>query len=165
MRQIKRIFVHCTASYQSTYTDAKLVQEFKNKGWKNPGYHYVIRPDGTIFHMLDDAEIANGVSGFNTTGIHVAYVGGISKEYPKGVDNRTPEQKSTMYDLLKSLKTKYPKALILGHRDISPDVNGNGQIDTWEYIKACPCFNAMKEYADLNKMFNDHVSYNYCNYK
>lgn len=150
MKQIKRIFVHCTASYQSTYTDAKLVQEFKNKGWKNPGYHYVIRPDGTIFHMLGDEEIANGVSGFNVTGIHVAYVGGISKKYPKGVDNRTPEQKEMLRALLKALKDKYPNAIILGHRDISPDVNGNGVIDPWERIKACPCFDAMKEYADLN---------------
>ena len=38
----------------------------------------------------------------------------------------------------------------MGHRDISPDKNGNGKIDTWEYIKACPCFNAMEEYKDLN---------------
>ena len=51
MRTIKRIFIHCTASYQETYKDENLVREFKRKGWRYPGYHYVIRPDGTIFNM------------------------------------------------------------------------------------------------------------------
>lgn len=150
MRQIKRIFIHCTASYQETYTDEKLVNEFKRKGWRNPGYHYVIRPDGTIFRMLPESQISNGVSGYNSTAINIAYVGGVTKEKPKGVDNRTAQQKSALLYLLQDLRVRYPKAYIMGHRDISPDKNGNGKIDTWEYIKMCPCFNAMEEYATLN---------------
>lgn len=47
MRSIKRIFVHCTAGSQKQ-TIEDLRKEFKNKGWKNPGYHYVVMPDGTI---------------------------------------------------------------------------------------------------------------------
>lgn len=41
MRSIKRIFVHCTAGNQHQKI-ADLQAEFKRKGWKNPGYHYVI---------------------------------------------------------------------------------------------------------------------------
>ena len=41
----------------------------------------------------------------------------------------------------------WPRAKICGHRDFSPDKNGNGVIDPWEYIKACPCFDARHEYA------------------
>ena len=26
------------------------------------------------------------------------------------------------------------------HRDISPDLNGDGVIEPYEYMKACPCF-------------------------
>ena len=37
-------------------------------------------------------------------------------------------------------------ALILGHRDLSPDLNGNGLIEPNEYLKQCPCFDVMKEY-------------------
>lgn len=150
MRTIKRIFIHCTAGLQEAYTDEKLIKEFKDKGWKFPGYHYVVRPDGTIFNMLSEDKVSNGVSGYNSTAINVAYVGGITKENTKGVDNRTEAQKTALLSLLQDLRVKYPKAYIMGHRDISPDKNKNGKIDTWEYIKMCPCFNAMEEYSKLN---------------
>ena len=29
--------------------------EFKRKGWKNPGYHYVVSADGVVHQMLDEA--------------------------------------------------------------------------------------------------------------
>ena len=29
---------------------------------------------------------------------------------------------------------------MLGHRDTSPDLNGDGVIEPYEYVKACPCF-------------------------
>ena len=38
--------------------------------------------------------------------------------------------------LLEELHRRYPRALIVGHRDLSHD-------------RDCPCFNAVKEYADL----------------
>ena len=145
MRNIKRIFVHCTAGSQRTYTDSFLINEFKRKGWKYPGYHYVIRPDGSIFNMLSEDKVSNGVAGYNSTAINVAYVGGVD-EKGKAVDNRTNEQKISLLILLTKLKNKYKNAEILGHRDISPDKNKNGKIDTWEYIKQCPCFNAKDEY-------------------
>ena len=40
----------------------------------------------------------------------------------------------------------------MGHRDISPDLNHNGVVDPWERIKECPCFDAMTEYMDINKI-------------
>lgn len=150
MRTIKRIFIHCTAGNQTNYTDEGLVKFFKNKGWKAPGYHYVIRPDGTIFNMWPEEKLSNGVSNYNSTSINIAWVGGVTKEKPKGTDNRTREQIEALHDLCEQLRVKYPKAYIMGHRDISPDLNHNGKVDTWEYIKMCPCFNAMEEFAYLN---------------
>ena len=41
MREIKRIFVHCTASSQK-WGVKELLAEFKAKGWKDPGYHKVV---------------------------------------------------------------------------------------------------------------------------
>jgi N-acetylmuramoyl-L-alanine amidase len=29
---------------------------------------------------------------------------------------------------------------VCGHRDLSPDLNGDGEIEPEEWIKACPCF-------------------------
>lgn len=147
MRAIKRIFVHCTAgSQKQTVTDLRA--EFKRKGWKNPGYHYVIMPDGTITQMLGEQFVSNGVKGYNQTAINVAYVGGIDAK-GKAVDNRTDEQKQSLIRLLTELKGRYPNAEIMGHRDVSPDKNGNGIVDPWERIKECPCFDAIDEYKNL----------------
>lgn len=147
MRKIERIFVHCTAgSQKQTVEDLKA--EFKRKGWKNPGYHYVVMPNGRIECMLPEDGISNGVQGYNSTSINVAYIGGID-EKGKGVDNRTDAQKNSLKKILSELKQKYPDAKIMGHRDISPDKNGNGVVDPWERIKECPCFNAKDEYKDL----------------
>ena len=152
MRRITRIFVHCTASYQATTSEASLRAEFKDKGWNAPGYHYVIKTDGNIIRMLEESQVANGVKGYNADSIHVAWIGGIDKQHPNGIDNRTPEQKVALFDLLVKLEQKYPDAMIMGHRDISPDLNHNGVVDPWERIKECPCFDAMVEYMDINKI-------------
>lgn len=147
MRGIKRIFVHCTAGSQRQ-TVADLQAEFKRKGWKNPGYHYVIQADGTVKQLLGEQFVSNGVKGYNSTSVNVAYMGGIDAD-GKAVDNRTDAQKASLITLLKELKGRYPNAEIMGHRDISPDTNGNGIVDPWERIKECPCFNAKDEYKDL----------------
>lgn len=147
MRRIERIFVHCTATPQD-WTIEQLNNVFKSKGWKNQGYHLVVMPSGRVERLLDDEQISNGVQGYNSTSINVAYIGGVDKN-GKGVDNRTEEQKKSLKSLLTELKKKYPKANILGHRDISPDKNCNGIVDPWERIKECPCFEAKEEYKDL----------------
>ena len=147
MRTIKYIAVHCTASYQSMTIEG-LKQEFKRKGWVNPGYHYVVSPDGKITQLLDEDKVSNGVKGFNSVLINVAYIGGIDAT-GKPVDNRTPAQKSSLLSLLKLLHRKYPAAVIQGHRDFSPDLNKDGKITPNEWMKVCPCFNAQEEYAGL----------------
>ena len=147
MRSVKRIFVHCTAGSQRQ-TIADLKAEFKRKGWRNPGYHVVITPDGKCHQLLDYEKVSNGVHSYNSTSINVAYMGGIDAN-GKAVDNRTDAQKASLVKLLKELRGRYPNAQILGHRDISPDTNGNGIVDPWERIKECPCFDAKVEYKDI----------------
>ena len=147
MRTIKYIAVHCTAGSQHT-TIKELQQEFKRKGWKNPGYHYVVAADGTITQLLDEDKVSNGMKGYNSVLINVAYIGGIDAE-GKPVDNRTDAQKASLAGLLGVLRKKYPTATIQGHRDFSPDLNRNGRIEPSEYIKACPCFDAKAEYQSI----------------
>ncbi len=147
MRNIKYIAVHCTASHQSMTIEG-LKQEFRRKGWVNPGYHYVVSPDGKITQLLEEEKVSNGVKGFNSVSINVAYIGGIDIN-GKPIDNRTEEQKQSLRSLLKMLHKKYPTAVILGHRDFSPDLNKDGKITSNEWMKACPCFNAKEEYREL----------------
>lgn len=147
MRKVNYIAVHCTAGSQKA-TVRELELEFRHKGWKNPGYHYVVTADGKIHQMLDTEKVSNGVRGYNSVTVNVAYTGGIDGN-GNPADNRTEEQKHSLVALLKILRKKYPAAVIQGHRDFSPDRNRNGIIDKWERIKECPCFDARTEYKDI----------------
>ena len=148
-RPITHLFVHCTAGNQNT-TPKELLNFFYNvKKWKRPGYHYVVSADGSVTQLWPESKYSNGVKGMNPNSINVAWIGGVTKQHPNGIDNRTDAQKVGLRNLLKELKTKYPKAIIMGHRDTSKDTNHNGIIDPWERIKECPCFDAMIEYKDL----------------
>lgn len=143
MRKITRIFVHCTAgSQKQTVEDLKA--EFKRKGWKAPGYHYVVDVQGQVCQLLSVEQIANGVYGYNKNSIHIAYMGGVDAN-GKAADNRTPEQKKALREIVESVHKHYPDAKVLGHRDISPDKNGNGIVDPWERIKECPSFDVATE--------------------
>lgn len=137
--------MHTTASWQ-TQTIDQLKQEFRNKGWKNPGYHYVVMPDGSVHQLLNVEAVSNGVQGYNSTAINVAYLGGITKNATGkiiAVDNRTPQQKRALRNLLIQLHKKFPNAKIMGHRSIW------GEDTPQKWKKTCPNFNAVKEYADI----------------
>ena len=58
-------------------------------------------------------------------------------------------QKHSMRVLILTLLKDYPGCRICGHRDLSPDLNGNGEIEPEEWIKACPCFNAEKDWGKV----------------
>lgn len=127
MRNIKYIVLHTTATPQNTTPESILRYWSKTLGWKNPGYHYLIKADGTIISILPIEQVANGVAGFNSVSIHISYIGGIdSKGRP--VDNRTDAQKQAQIKILKELRPRFPHAIIQGHRDF-PGVQ-----------KACPSF-------------------------
>lgn len=146
MRNILRIFIHCTATPPQT-TIETLQAGFRARGWQNPGYHYVIHTGGAITQLQPDDKPANGVAGYNATAIHIAYIGGVIRDQYTGHltpdDTRTPEQKAAIIHLLRKLRARYPKAQILGHRDIW----GADQPAKWK--KMCPCFNATREYANI----------------
>lgn len=147
MRNVKYIAVHCTASSPKA-TIGDLRAEFKRKGWKSPGYHYVVGRDGAVTQLLSEEGVSNGVKGYNSVSVNVAYIGGIDGN-GKATDNRTDEQKAALRVLLRKLRKTYPKAVIQGHRDFSPDKNGDGKITPDEWVKQCPCFDARTEYAEI----------------
>ena len=148
-RKITHIFVHCTAGSQSMTPQGLLDFFYKTKKWSRPGYHYVVSANGTITNIWPESKYSNGVKNMNSHSINIAWMGGVDKTHPNGIDNRTDAQKKSLRHLLKELRKKYPTAKIMGHRDTSPDKNHNGIIDPWERIKECPCFDCMVEYKDI----------------
>lgn len=151
MRLIKYIAIHCSAGFGSV---AKIQAYWREKlGWRNPGYHYIIDLDGSIHNLLPIEQISNGVKGYNDVTVNIAYIGGVNPhDYSKAEDTRTPAQKAAILDVinlvLEDLKPHQPlnNIIIQGHRDFSPDQNGNGVIEPWERIKECPSYEAKEEY-------------------
>lgn len=127
MRIIKYIVLHCTAGPQNQ-TIESIKMYWKNvRKWKQVGYHHIIKADGTIVDLLPIEKISNGVAGYNSECINIAYIGGVDKN-SKPVDNRTDAQKNSQVQLIAKYKQMFPKAEVRGHRDF-PGVK-----------KACPSF-------------------------
>ena len=152
-RQIDYIAVHCTATPEGKDLTVEEIRKMhRAQGWSDIGYHYVIYRDGTV-HLGRDVDIAGAhVSGYNAHSIGICYVGGLENipgvSYQKlpDKDTRTDQQKASMLALLMDLRKLYPKTIIQGHRDFSPDRNGDGVISPDEWLKACPSFDAKKEF-------------------
>ena len=133
MRTIHLIVVHCSATRADRRFSVEDLIACHNARFGFTGYHYYITRDGQLYQThLPGAHARH----YNQHSIGVCYEGGLT---PEGIpaDTRTPEQKATLWHLLKSLKVDYPDAVILGHRDL-PNVH-----------KACPCFDAKAEYAEM----------------
>ena len=155
-RVVNQIAVHCTATAEGReVTMAEIDSWHKARGFSKQkisghycGYHFVVALDGTIMCGRDLRETGAHVSGYNSKSIGVCYVGGLD-EKGKAKDTRTPEQKETLNWLIGELKHILDIKKVQGHRDYSPDKNGNGIIESFEWIKSCPCFDAIPEYKDL----------------
>lgn len=131
-REIKYIVIHCTATDQSAKVES--IQRYWREvlKWRNPGYHWVILPNGSLRILQDISKPTNGVAGYNANSIHISYIGGLHG------DDRTEAQRKAMYELVKKLMKDFPKANVRGHRDF-PGVS-----------KSCPNFDVKTWLKEVN---------------
>jgi N-acetyl-anhydromuramyl-L-alanine amidase AmpD len=149
MRKIELIVVHCSATREGTdVTIDDIRQWHRKRGFRDVGYHFVVYRDGTVAKGRPLEQVGAHVKGYNRHSVGICYIGGLSA-IGEIKDTRTDAQKVALRELLKDLKRRYPKARICGHRDLSPDRNGDGVISDFEWLKGCPSFDAEEEYADL----------------
>ena len=147
MRLISLIVIHCSGTkvnHRYSFEQCRHDHIRHNK-WSDIGYHYYIEKDGTIHKGRDEAVKGAHVKDHNAHSIGVCYEGGLDQN-GRACDTRTPEQLISMEHIIADLHSRYPRAIILGHRDLSPDLNGDGQITPDEYLKQCPCFDATRYY-------------------
>lgn len=133
------LVVHCSATRPSQNIGVKDIERWhRERGFIAVGYHYVIKRDGALETGRPDDVVGAHAVGANANSVGICLVGGVDdKLQPQ--DNFTPAQYITLKSLLSTLKTKYPTAQIIGHRDV-PGTK-----------KACPSFDA-KGWAKLNKL-------------
>ena len=140
MRTITLIVIHCSAVRPGQRSSAKKINDWHHdRGFQNGiGYHFVVRRDGSIELGRPLEMIGAHVVGHNRHSIGICYEGGLNSA-GEPEDTRTPEQKVTLRKLLEELHRKFPKALIVGHRDLNPG-------------KKCPCYDVISEYRDLEPL-------------
>ena len=151
MAQLKRIVVHCTGDPADAVRNRQYYYHlfFELYGWKHWGYHAIVYQDGTWEILqplpapmasgtfLTNATMSNGVKGYNADSLHIAYVGGLHPFSYRPADTRTDEQRATLRVLIATWKHRYNISEVIGHSQL-PNIR-----------KACPCFDARKEYADV----------------
>ena len=145
MRTITLIVVHCSAVRPEQVSSAKDIdnwhKERKDRNgnhWKGIGYHFVVRRDGTIENGRPIEEQGAHCVGHNKHSIGICYEGGLNSA-GETEDTRTPEQKRALREKLEELHQMFPKALIVGHRDLNPG-------------KDCPCLDVISEFRDLEPL-------------
>lgn len=135
-RKITEIIVHCSATPENKdFTVADIRRWHLQRGFNDIGYHWVIYRDGSINKGRDESIVGAHCTGHNSRSIGLCYIGGVASDGKTPKDTRTPEQKSALVKLLRELKQRYPSAVIHSHRDFAN--------------KACPSFDATKEYKTL----------------
>ena len=162
----KKLTVHCTASRQGQYQTAAQIRKYHTdpkphgKGWSDIGYHAIIRTDGVVEQGRPDDKQGAHVYGHNSDNLGVALVGGLDHN-GKAFNTFNYLQMNALYAFILEKCEQYniPLAEVQGHRDYSPDLNGDGVITSNEFIKECPCFD-VREWlsarlkADAIRTFN-----------
>lgn len=151
--KIDAIVIHCSATREGQDVRAADIDKWhRERGFAMIGYNYVIDIDGTIEDgrpLSRDGAHCNtsGLSGqsYNKHSIGICYVGGLDRR-GNAADTRTDAQKMALANLVYRLINEYPIVEVIGHRDASPDKNGNGIIERNEWIKQCPCFDVRAEF-------------------
>lgn len=145
MRRIDLIVIHCSATREDhPFTEHDLDTAHRLRGFDGIGYHFYVRRNGDIKSTRAVERVGAHVRGYNAHSIGICYEGGLDS-HGLAKDTRTEWQQHSLRVLVRALKMDYPEARVVGHRDLSPDVNGNGEVEPMEWTKECPCFEVKKE--------------------
>lgn len=159
-RKLNGIVIHCAATPNGKDFKAKDIDNMhKARGFKRDrqmarsfntelphiGYHYVIEVDGNIAFGRHMEEVGAHVQGSNAKTIGVCMI---------GTDKFTAKQWASLKQLMTTIcntilgqslpadktlpKLREMGISIKGHRDYSPDKNGDGVIDRRDWLKICP---------------------------
>lgn len=136
MRELNRIILHCSATEEGKDIDAATIRSWhvNGNGWKDIGYHYVIRLDGSLESGRAIDEAGAHVKGHNADSIGICYIGGLRDGKP--ADTMTELQELMFLELVQSLRKVFGYMPISGHNEYSS--------------KACPSFNVQDKYGFLN---------------
>ena len=133
---VRYIVLHCSATRaDQDYTVRQLERDHRARGFRTVGYHFYIRRNGEVSQPRRLSEVGAHCRPYNRCSIGICYEGGLDAD-GRPADTRTPRQRQALQQLLLRLLRLFPQARIMGHRDMAGATP-----------KACPCFDARREYG------------------
>lgn len=128
-RRITHCVVHCAATRPTQDIGALEIRDWhvRQNGWRDIGYHWVIRRNGLIEPGRDEGIAGAHVAGHNAHSIGICLVGGLDQA-GKPAPDYAAGQLAALTGLLKRITVLHPGVEILGHRDFAG------------VAKACPSF-------------------------
>lgn len=123
------IIIHCAATRPSMDIGrAEIDRWHRERGFFGIGYHFVIRRSGEVQEGRPVGEIGAHAKPWNDRSVGICLVGGVAEDGKTPEANYTQEQWAALEGLIMGLRSRYPGAEVVGHRDV-PGV-----------AKACPSF-------------------------
>lgn len=130
------------------------------------GYHFVIDITGEVWAGRALDEVGAHVEGYNAHSVGVCMVGGVEL-----VGRYTAAQWTSLSQVVTMLLSDLgipctaPKRLgptsvsagVCGHRDLSPDLNGDGIAKPNEWLKTCPGFDVRSWLANGLRPLAQHI--------
>lgn len=173
---ILKLVIHCSATPNGKpFTATDIDRWHKARGFKRTlpaikhfnehlkhiGYHFVIGLDGTVETGRQVGETGAHVKGHNQNSLGICLIGGIDASGRNHAEF-TQAQWHALHELLVELQGRFPNANIYGHRDLSPDLNGDGSITPNEWLKDCPCFDVWQwlesdEIVNIEHLWREEV--------
>lgn len=136
MRIVKEIIIHCSDTpYNKDFHAADIRNWHLERNFNDIGYHFVVDLDGNIENGRRIELAGAHCYGHNLHSIGICYIGGRDINGLTS-DTRTDEQKKSLIKLIAFLRVIYGNIPVHGHNEYAK--------------KDCPCFNAFKEYNDVN---------------
>lgn len=128
---VRYLVLHCSATRcNQDYSVEQLRSDHLARGFCDIGYHFYVRKDGTLTQHRFLLEVGAHARPYNRCSIGICYEGGLD-EQGKPANTLTLAQKQHIKDLIAILRRLFPKAKVVGHRDLPGTIP-----------KACPCFDA-----------------------
>ena len=121
---IHTIVIHYSATYpDQDITRATVDRWHRERGFREIGYHWFIRRDGTLEEGRPEGTLGAHVRGHNSGTIGICWAGGLERASGPnvGVWNPTEAQEATMVQLIRDIQKRHPSATrVVGHKDLVP---------------------------------------------
>lgn len=164
MRTIKRLVIHCSATPNGRHHTVHDIDDWHraNKWRRDPaaaarcgnpeltsiGYTRVIYTNGESHQGRCWDEVPVSVRGWNSDAIAICMI---------GTNKFSLQQWDTLKREVSFLRSQLKIEIIQGHRDLSPDKDGDGSVEPHEWLKDCPGFDVAKWLAGGMEPLRGHV--------